>query len=356
MSIVLIGDVFLDILTHVNFDELKCSLEAETDTLSPSLSMVPGGSGLNTSFRVKELSPDIDIHFLSAIGSDQHGAVLENSLQEVGIRSSLVKDLPGQTGACIVLSSDDAKRAFITQRGVIDTFKVGDFPDEVLNDVINRGNSHLHCAGFFNCGGLRLEIEEEKNIEGRIGNLIDLFIEAQRKDMTTSINPQDDANGNFIIPRSLLKVTTFLIGNGEEITKISNALRGGVSDPSSTWEDIAEAILAVGTKYVIITRGKEGVECFWYKNSERREVEAIIQPGVDLGQLGIEVTDTTGAGDAFIGGFLTEVAKSKSSGTQFSITRACRVGTLMGAHAATVNGGSTIDRAKLTYLREASKI
>lgn len=352
MSIALIGDVFVDIVTRVtSFDELKSSMDEEGDTLS-SMAFLPGGSGLNSAFRVKELAPDMDVRFLSAVGQDQQGRMLENSLKEMDIGGVLLKDLPGgQTGSCIVLTSN-AKRAFITQRGVIDTFKISDFTQAALRDTVLT-SSHLHCAGFFNCGGLRPG-ERERKRGGQIGDLIDLFAEARAKSMTTSINPQDDANGNFIIPPKLLEVTTFLIGNAEEITKIAKAV-GPADTTFANREDVAKTILGFGTSHVVITRGKEGAECFSTSSSGGDGLEVISQPGVDLTALGIEVIDTTGAGDSFIGGFLTEVVKNSGEST-YPLERALRSGTLMGAHAATVNGGSTVSKSKLAHLRKASNL
>ena len=78
-------------------------------------------------------------------------------------------------------------------------------------------------------------------------------------------------------------------------------------------------------------------------------IQVIAHPAFDLSAIGSSIVDTTGAGDSFIAGFLM-VAVENLDATELHLP--LRVGCAMGAHATSLNGGSTTDRSKLMRLLE----
>ena len=357
MSICVIGDAFLDILTIVG--PSMSNFQEEGDTLAESISLMAGGSGLNTSFRLKEIDSSINITFLSSVGHDEQGEMLERSLKDMGVHTCLLKDdQGGQTGACVVLSVN-TKRSFITQRGVIDEFQVRKFSPETLRDKAITA-SHLHCAGYFNCSGLRLTRKEMGELDnlGQVQDLVDLFRSTRECSGTTSINPQDDASGSWKLPMELLEYTTFLIGNEEEITNIAR-VNGNDSELPSHRGEVAKILLSLGCHCVVITRGRDGAEAYLEGTDG---IVVISQRSVPLEQTKFEVVDTTGAGDSFVAGFLHVVFVEKykpDSHVQEQerevIRKAMRMACLMGAHATLVRGGSTVDRGLLNRFRQVAE-
>ena len=346
MSVAIIGDVFLDIITSVgSSQELRQSIQGERDHLTDEIILMPGGSGLNTAVHLKELvGRKLEVRLLSAVGRDEQGAAVEKRLQEMGVRSVLLKDLPNaKTGTCIVLSAEDS-RSFITNRGVIDQFQISDFTHEVLRAEVLT-SSHIHCAGFFNCTGLG-KIDGE-TVEGRLSNLLDIFREARKRGITTSINPQDDAGNHFLIPPELLAVTTFLIGNEAEIKRIGEVLFISGEYDNELDKTAENVILAAGCQYVVKTLGSRGAEMHT-KSPDDGRIMVIAHPAFDLSAIGSSVVDTTGAGDSFIAGFLVAVVEGLDP-TELYLP--LRVGCAMGAHATTLNGGSTTDSSKLRDLQ-----
>jgi sugar/nucleoside kinase (ribokinase family) len=281
-GVCVIGDSFVDVVTIIGQDELDFS--AQGDTLADSIGLMAGGSGLNTSFRIKELMPSLEVRFLSAVGTDQQGDMLEAALDLAGIEHTLLKggrDLDGSTGCCIVLSAN-AKRSFITQRGVVDTFRISHFAEDTLASQA-LASSHIHCAGYFNCSGLTVmrggrggDGDTSTNADRKVVDLTDLFKEARDSGRTTSLNPQDDASGIWKLPATLLEQVTYLFGNEEELTSIATVMMNTESvatagentrEVKGNRRAIAECFLASGCGVVVMTKGKDGVEAYRYTSS-----------------------------------------------------------------------------------------
>lgn len=182
MSLAIFGDIFCDILVS-NLSDLPSWGE---DRLG-SITILPGGSALNTTVHAANYSSyrfiyfiiyfiiyfldlylsisisipnllnliyfrqsNLKVHILSAIGSDVQGHTCNQALLKDNIITELVIKNNSRTGSCIVLSGHD--RAFISDRGCIDEMTLDWF--ENINFTENK-ILHLHCAGYYNCGAMR---------------------------------------------------------------------------------------------------------------------------------------------------------------------------------------------------------
>ena len=97
------------------------------------------------------------------------------------------------------------------------------------------------------------------------------------------------------VPEGLFKGIDFFTPNETEAEFFSGVK---VTSPE-TAEEAADRLLALGVKNVIITLGKKGV--FWTNGTEKALV-----PTTDL-----KPVDTTGAGDAFNGGFTVAISEGR---------------------------------------------
>ena len=346
--VIVIGDAFVDILACIGSFEIANG----SDNLAESIQLLAGGSGLNTSCKIKELKGDeIEVHFFSAIGDhDDQGKFLMNKLIRANVIPHLLQPAGSVTGSCIVLSTK-TERSFITTRGVIDEFKAADFAN-FDNDSINKifftskdkkrkrraedeSIVHVHCAGYYNCSGLQKDIK-------------DVFRKAHKYNYSTSLNPQCDASGEYSGIVSLCDKLTYLFANEEEIMAMAK-MHTNVID--YTAKMAAMIFIEAGCECVVITRGAAGVTCY-FGNSELEAKPPSLHE---------DVVDTTGAGDAFISGFLAVIAEydprlSKSGEFNSGILQeALRLGCLMGAHCCTEVGGSTFAKEKLDRLLAHAK-
>jgi ribokinase len=110
--------------------------------------------------------------------------------------------------------------------------------------------------------------------------------------VTTILNPAPA----LTLPDSVYPLCDYLIPNESEAA----ALTGIAIDNLAGAERAADALLARGVRNVALTLGPEGV---FLKN---RDLTAHV-PAVNAG----EVVETTGAGDAFNGGFAVALAEGK---------------------------------------------
>jgi ribokinase len=111
--------------------------------------------------------------------------------------------------------------------------------------------------------------------------------------VTTILNP---APGQ-VLPGSIFPLCDYLTPNETEAEILTGMPVASVADA----ERAADALLARGTRNVIVTLGSQGA---LLKNTSQREHVPAFSAGL--------VVDTTGAGDAFTGGFAVALAEGKS--------------------------------------------
>lgn len=260
-----IGEALIDFIPDVKGQRLK-------DV--PSFTRVAGGAPANVIGAVTKLG--IPSKMLTKLGDDPFGDYIIDVLNEVGIdTSNIERDQEGETALAFVSLAADGNRDFkFYRKNSADLrYSVDDIPDDILDD----------CGMIHFCS---VDLVESPMKEAH-KKLIDMAIE---KGVKVSFDP----NLRFSLWDDLdaLKKTVNDFIPYADIIKISDEELEFITGKTDI-KDAAPELLSAGRgKYVIYTKGADGAEIY----TKDGMVEA---PGYS-----IEVRDTTGAGDSFIGAFL----------------------------------------------------
>ncbi|CAK9069546.1 unnamed protein product [Durusdinium trenchii] len=290
------GDIFMDIMAPI-----KKLPVWDSDVEAESVKMVPGGSALNQGRQLHSLG--VPVRFVGAVGKDAIGHALLEQVSGQGFPTDSIKtfsNLP--SSVCIVLSGP-ADRAFVSCYSTTDAFTERDLQEQAhkLEDC-----THFHLGGYFNMKGLQSH------------DFTQFVADAKRsKQWTISLNSQACSNGHWCGEdnhlASFLDHVDLLFVNASEGEHICAAL----------CPDSDRSISALCKRYpelmVVITQGSHGCTAY------RHQMPAVYVPAKQT-----RVVDTTGAGDAFIAGFLSSwlphAAPKRSEAEQKAIVDACKKG------------------------------
>lgn len=259
-----IGEALIDFIPDVKGQRLK-------DV--PSFTRVAGGAPANVIGAVTKLG--IPSKMLTKLGDDPFGDYIIDVLNDAGIdTSNIERDQEGETALAFVSLAADGNRDFkFYRKNSADLrYSVDDIPEDILDD----------CGMIHFCS---VDLVESPMKEAH-KKLIDMAIE---KGVKVSFDP----NLRFSLWDDLdaLKNTVNDFIPYADIVKISDEELEFITGKTDIKDAVPE-ILSGRTKYVIYTKGADGAEIY----TKDGMVEA---PGYS-----IEVRDTTGAGDSFIGAFL----------------------------------------------------
>jgi sugar/nucleoside kinase (ribokinase family) len=267
MSILCVGQIVFDILARPIHDKIF-----EHDSiLVDSITFSNGGDALNVAVSCRKLGNEVG--FVGKIGNDDKGAFLQKKMVEEGLDTTGLKiDPHSSTSSVIVLIRDNGARNFLYEGGANNAFTIDDINLSLLDTY-----RAVYIGGTFMLPGF----------DGLGASL--LLKEARTRGLITAMDVTYDASGQWmnIIEPSLKYVDYFMpsIGEARELT--------GKHDV----ESMAKELIRCGVSHVIIKMGKEGI----YIKSD--EISRIVPP------YDVQVVDTTGAGDAFVAGFLTGLNK-----------------------------------------------
>jgi len=317
-----IGDIYFDIIaTGVE----KLPSKWSTDTLATSIIQRAGGSSLNTSIHASHYGQfrnrDIDTINLSAVGDDDFGLSCRKELSRAKVIDKVIMKSGHRTGSCIVLTGLQ-DRCFVTDRGCINDMKIDWFN---LNDILQT--DHLHVAGYFNCSGLKENLQE-------------LLSTAQNRGISTSLNPQYDASGKWLGLQELCPYLDIITCNEDELKHITANKQQELN--TNTEENIIDLVRILcdwGCKIVVVTMGSKGATAY-KKDPLNGTVTATSQAAPQ-----VDVTDTTGAGDAFAGAFLVDWLCFEGD-----LSQALLAGVLAGSAAVMSIGGSVCNRDHLEWV------
>lgn len=193
--------------------------------------------------------------FVSKVGNDPFGKFFLSELKRKGVDTSLVKVVENLRTGLTVSFSGPRDRALVTYPGTIAEMTFNDIPAGVFNRA-----RHLHMAAYFLQKKLRPDVAK-------------IFRMAKESGLSTSFDPGCDPENRWDI-KDVLKYIDILFLNEVEVRYIK--------------------LKHASTKMItVIKRGKQGAE-------------AIVDGKKHVARppAGIEVVDTTGAGDSFDAGFI----------------------------------------------------
>lgn len=265
-----------------------------------SIKLTSGGNVSNVGIDMAKMG--FRVGAITRIGNDELGRFLLNEFNTNKIDvSGIIIDRKKQTSSTIVCVAEDGERSFLHTRGCLKNFTSGD----ILKNVSLIRKSKIFVLGYL---GLLPELEEQyrrllKTIKMKTG--VRILLDTGGK---------PDVSGETL--KSFLPYVDYFIPSYEEAVMLS-----GYDDP----EDIIESFYDAGAPGIVgVKMGKDG--CII---TDKKEVKHI------KGKRVARVTDTTGAGDAFVAGFI--------AATLYGIDpfKAAKTGNNVAADCITALGAST---------------
>jgi adenosine kinase len=229
--------------------------------------------------------------FMGCVGSDAYAKQLEDCATSDGVLVHYMKDEATPTGTCAALVKD-GERALVTNLDAANNFKPTHLDTEKAKEIIAAAKCY-YMAGFF----LTVSVE----------SLIQVAEHALAEKKTFCINLSAPFIVDFFGDQlgQAMPYADFVFGNESEAAAYGK--KHGLG------EDLKEVALAVsklpkkndGTpRTVIFTQGSE---CTLVACNGKVEVFPVEALSKDL------LVDTNGAGDAFVGGFLSQFLQGKET-------------------------------------------
>jgi len=304
-----IGNPLLDITAHTTDDVLKeFELEKGTAILadpkhmplyprvqaSPDVAYCPGGSSMNTAralqYMLSKTYPN-SVAFVGCIGKDESGKILRKAVTDSGVKPLFLETDERPTGRCAALITDK-ERTLVTSLAAAELYKVDHLrtnPD--VQEALASAKVY-YSEGFFTT------VSPEA--------LIHLGKRAMAEDKHFMFNISAPFLPNFYWKdmSKVMEYVDYLFCNETEAATVAKKMQW--EDPENL-DAVAKNICALpraeGAKVgrtVVITHGaKETIVCGPATGGEIRRFTPI-KCSAD------EIKDTNGAGDCFVGGFISQ--------------------------------------------------
>ncbi len=231
----------------------------------------PGGKGSNQAVAAARAGGDV--HMITRLGADDFAMMARGIWAEAGVTPHVIEDVESHTGsAFIFLEEGTGQNAIIVCPGAAGGLSKAD---------VQANSALIAGAGVFLT---QLEQPMEAALAG-------LQI-ARAAGVTTMLNPAPAA----ALSDALLALVDIITPNESE----AEGLTGLPVTTLAEAEAAADALIARGVGAVIVTLGEKGV--LYRKDGHSLHVPARA-PG--------PVRETTGAGDAFNGGFAAALAEGQ---------------------------------------------
>jgi sugar/nucleoside kinase (ribokinase family) len=294
-KILVVGDVMTDVIVRPAGPLVPGSDRAATIRLSP------GGSGANQAAWLGHLGAQVGL--IARVGAAD-AVTQADTLRAHGVTPHLAVDQSLPTGMLVALLDSTGERSFLTDRAANAALGDADLPAALLGDA-----SLLHISGY------------SLFSEGPRAAVLAFAAAARRKHIPVTL---DAASAGFLAevgPSRFLDWTAgieTLFANQDEAAALT-----GATDPAEQF-----ATLSRHFPIVVLKRGAEGALAL----ARGSDPVAASTPTV-------AAIDTTGAGDAFLAGFLH---RRLAGGT---LAESLAAGAALGARAATQLGGRPILRS-----------
>jgi len=227
-----------------------------------------GGKGANQAFYTSQLK--INTTMISSVGNDYFGQFVLNKLNQTSINlKTNLSNLP--TGKALIILSENDNRIILDQGANYD------FNFEQIAEEIKQVEPDYLLS--------QLEIPFDI--------VYDSFKLAKTNQITTILNPAPANIKNLAI----YQYVDYLILNESECESLTNL---EFKNPTrKTYRQVYQYFANLGVKNLLITLGEQGS---FFKN----ETEEYFQKA-----LSINVVNTTGAGDAYVGAFISKLLTGK---------------------------------------------
>ncbi len=234
-----------------------------------SFALGPGGKGSNQAVAAAKLGADVT--FLSKLGRDPFADMALKTWADAGVTPVVTQSDDNATGAAyIFIEEATGDNAIIICPGVAATIAISDV----------ESNADLICSA----AAFMTQLEQPLDAAVRA---LEIALEAG---VCAILNPAP-ANS---LPEGMHALCDYVTPNETEAEALTGVAVGSLDDARRA----AEVFLSKGVGAAVITLGERGALFH-----SARQTELI--PAVDAGP----VVETTGAGDAFNGGFATALAR-----------------------------------------------
>jgi fructokinase len=271
-SVICLGEVLIDFVATDSGQPLSAA---------PTFIRAPGGAPANVAVAVSRLGNRAA--FVGKIATDMFGRFLRETLaiEAVDLRG-LVEDPSTRTALAFIGSDGNAGRAFVFyHEGMADT--------SLRVDDLGRARELIEHAKLFHFGSVTLSAEPS------VSATLEAATYARRSGCLVSFDP--NVRLELWDSPSRAHQTTMEALRLVDVLKVSNdelEFLAGTTDPV----EACCLLRARGPRLVAVTLGSDG--CYYDAGSSCGYV-----PGVH-----VNVVDTLGAGDAFLGGLLVGLATS----------------------------------------------
>lgn len=317
-SLFCIENPLLDISAHVTPDLLqKYGLDANSAILAEEkhfpiydelirdfkVEYIAGGSTQNTARVAQWMSKEDGVAtFVGCVGKDENGRILKQEATKAGVRVEYLEDEKVPTGVCAVLLTGK-HRSMVTNLLAANEYKIHHLERPEIWDIVEKSKL-IYIGGFF----LTVSPPSIQKLAEHAAATNKIFM----MNLSAPFIPQF-----FTAPlMAAAPYWDILFGNETEALALSKA-------QGFETEDLKEIALKIASlpkinekrpRVVVITHGSEPtIVASEGKISEYPVL--MIDPK--------DIVDTNGAGDAFVGGFLSQLVLGKSieeciKGGQFS--------------------------------------
>lgn len=263
-KIVVVGSMNMDMVINVS----HIPVIGET-VLSDKFELIPGGKGGNQAYAVGKLGGDVTM--LGAVGADENGERLCESLKEAGVCVEYLKrttEVP--TGTAIITVDEVGNNCIIVIQGANKTVNI---------PYINK---NLEIIKQCDIVLLQLEIPLE--------TVIYVAKKAKEYGKTVILDPAPAIKD---LPDDFLACVDLIKPNETELGILLNR-----DDVKEDLQASTEEIKKRGVKNVLVTLGGDGA----YLNDEKGNT-------YHFHNCDVPVVDTTAAGDSFIGALAVSISK-----------------------------------------------
>lgn len=260
-KVLVIGDVMTDVIVMPEGPLVKGSDRRAT------VRSRPGGSGANQAVWLSAMGAEVV--FAARVGATDR-SFLENYFRGLDVVPVLAADKEQPSGVLVTIVDPDGERSFLTDRGANLNLCVDDLPDSLLEEI---GMVVVSGYSFF-APGPRAAVQQ-------------LFAEARARGIAVAVDP---ASVGFLLEVGIDQFLDWTSGADWIFANESEAeALTGHSDADAQMRALGEHFTTV-----LIKRGARGAAL-----GGRQGIR------VSLPATEVEVVvDSTGAGDAFAGGFI----------------------------------------------------
>jgi len=236
-------------------------------TVIDKIEVLSGGDAMNVALVLAKLG--CDVGFCGMAGNDMFGGYIKEILNNHGVDARGLKTTDkAATSAVVVLVDKKGERVFLYSGGANDLFSYDDVDVELMKEA-----KHIHISGTF----AMPEMDS--------GGSLKILQKAKELGKTTSMDVTWDGRGRWIsVAEPFLPYLDLFMPSENEAVQIA-----GETEP----ERIADFLLAKKVGTVVLKLGEKG-------SLIKNETEHFYTPIFP-----VAAVDTTGAGDSFVGGFLS---------------------------------------------------